>query len=155
MAYWRLTDCWQTTYWLLTDCWLIAWRFELERWKLRALDKLEPNGHTLWQCDSLWLGTQNISPLWKKSQLPVLGTFGDSIMCRYHKKVKLIIAKQGVSNQILFVLIHGSGMCDSCSNVRGAETRSRRSQSSPGAEWRVTLEARKRPRPRPQPSLSR
>ena len=41
-----MTDNWLTTDWLLTDCWLIAWRFELERWRLTALDNLAPKGQT-------------------------------------------------------------------------------------------------------------
>ena len=45
-ADWLLTDCRLTADWLLTDCWLIAWRFELKRWRLRALDNLSPDRRT-------------------------------------------------------------------------------------------------------------
>ena len=40
-ANWLLTDCWLTDY-LLTDDWLTAWRFEPERWRFSAFDKLVP-----------------------------------------------------------------------------------------------------------------
>ena len=43
---WLLNDCWLTADWLLEVHMKLAWRSELERWRLRALDKLAPDGRT-------------------------------------------------------------------------------------------------------------
>ena len=40
---WLLSECWLTADWLLTYSWLISRRFEPERQRFTALDKLEPN----------------------------------------------------------------------------------------------------------------
>ena len=47
-AFWVLSECSLSAKWLLTYPWLIAWRFEPEWWRLRALDKLEPDARRLW-----------------------------------------------------------------------------------------------------------
>jgi hypothetical protein len=45
-ADWLTAYCWLTDVLLLTDWRLIAWRFELERWRLTALNKFGPKERT-------------------------------------------------------------------------------------------------------------